>query len=308
MDIKKDTKPFLDKEVVRAHRIISDRIVDVIRDERDFLYESPTHIGRVLGRYVNTLEVENGWKVSKVLIPDRASRYGLGYHRVAIVASTAETKDGVEQAIKKGIEIKAKKEHSNAHITAETIIVLSSNISFEMANKLRSIFSNEHRTVFIYSVKNALGVAKNALKAFGNLFATRAQKLDAIPSLKEDFQMLADVFRERGKKLLAHVLKLAKALEMMLVPKRKLQAAKDAAWLWLVEVRRQTRIKVFFDKEEVTNPDLVYERINTTAQLQGIDLDSVMESLVGTNAKQRFDDLSHAKPPTLGKKGFITGG
>jgi len=298
--VKKDSKQpeqlkqsKIDNEVIKAARVIYERIVDVIREEDDLTREYTARIKRMLGRYTNTYQYPDGWRVSKILLPDRATKHGTGYHKIAIVESTAETEQGVNEAIRRGIEVKTKLEKSQAHITAETIIVLSHHISFQVANRLRVLLSTEHRKIFIYSVKNAIGVAKNALKAFANLFTIRAQKIKDLPSLREEMQTLADTLLKRGEKLFGYVSQLAKALAMVTVPKRELRKARDAAWKYLAKVRDGGRgVKVWIKPEDWDNLDIVYQKINTAAQLQGIDLFEMEQSEYKAEAERRLNRLT----------------
>ena len=280
----------IDREVTRAGRNIYEHITEVIRDENDLTREPAAWIKQMLGKYTNSYLYPDGWRVSKVLLPDRAAKDGVGYHKVAIVECTAETEQGISEAIRRGIEVKTKLEKSQAHITAETVIVLSHNISFQMANTLRVLLSTEHRKIFIYSVKNAIGVAKNALKKFANLFTIRAQKIKDLPGgLSEEMQVLADTLRKRGEKLFSSVSQLAKALKMMTVPKRELRKARDAAWKYLVKAR-EWGVKVWINKED--NPDIIYDKVNLAAQLQGIDLFEREQSEFEAEAKRRLTQLN----------------
>ena len=281
----------IDKEVIRAARVIYERIVEAIREEDDLTREYTARIKRVLGRYTNTYKYEDDWRVQKILLPDRATKHGTGYHKIAIVESTAETEEGVSEAIRRGIEVKTKLEKSQAHITAETIIVLSHNIPFKVANRLRVALSTGHRTIFIYSVKNAIGVAKNALKKFANLFTIRARKIKDLPRLREEMQILADTLLKRGEKLFSHVSQLAKALTMMTVPKSQLRKARDAAWRYLKQARKWD-VKVWVNKEDWDNLDTVYDKINLAAQLQGADLFEMEQNEFKTEAKQRLTQLN----------------
>ena len=281
----------IDKEVIRAGRVIYERIVEAIREEDDLTREYTARIKRVLGRYTNTYQYADGWRIQKILLPDRATKHGAGYHKIAIVESTAETEEGVSEAIRRGIEVKTKLEKSQAHITAETIIVLSSNISFEVANKLRVLLSTEHRKIFIYSVKNAIGVAKNALKKFANLFTIRAKKINDLPRLREEMQILADTLMKRGEKLFNSVSQLAKALKIMTVPKSQLRKARNAAWRYLTQARRW-HVKVWVSDEDWNNLDVVYDKINLAAQLQGVDLFEIEQNEFKVEAKQRLTQLN----------------
>ena len=281
----------IDREVTRAGRILYKRIEDIIRDEDDLTREYPAWIKQMLGKYAHTYQYPDGWRVHKILLPDRATKHGEGYHKIAIVESTAETEQGVSEAIRRGIEVKTKLEKSKAHITAETIIVLSHNISFQIANKLRVLLSTEHRKIFIYSVKNAIGVAKNALKKFANLFTIRARKIKDLPRLSEEMQILADTLLKRGEKLFGAVSKLGKALEMMLVPKRELRKARDAAWKYLAKAR-DWGVKCWISNEDWDNLDIVYDKINLAAQLQGIDLFEMEQSAFRAEAIQRLNQLN----------------
>lgn len=296
-------QPELGKEVIKTGEIIFNHLWESMVGTRDITREMLP--GMKKEKYTNVYTYpENGWVVSKLLFPDIATNQGEGYHRVAIVASTAETAAGVDKAIEKGIQTKTILENGKAHITAETIIVLSSNISFKLANELRRVFSNEHRTVFIYSVKNRIGVAKNALKAFGNLFTVRAKKILDLPGdLSEKMQVLAETLRKRGEKLLGSVSKLAKLLERIVTPKRELKKAKDAAYLYLSKLR-EWGLRIYVKNEEYEDIDALYDRINYTAQIQNIDAFEMEQA----EMKRTLDRLSSAK---VGKsikekpKGFL---
>lgn len=285
-------QPKLEKEVIRAGRVIYERLRDSIREERDITREQGVGIKHVLGRYTNTYEYADGWKVSKVLIPDRATKHGAGYHKIAIVASTAETEQGISEAIRRAIEVKTKLEKTQVHITAETIIVLSHNISFKAANRLRVILSTPYRKIFIYSVKNAIGVAKHALKKFANLFTIRARKIKDLPRLREEMQILGDILLKRGEKLFGHVTQLAKALTIMTVPKKQLRKAKDAAWKFLVQARNWG-VNVWINKEDWLDLNIIYDKINLAAQLQGVDLFEIEQVEFREEAKRRLTQLSH---------------
>ena len=281
----------IDREVTRASRIIYERIKEVIREESDLTREITTPLKRYLGKYTNTYKYPDGWKVSKLLLPDRATKHGTGYHKIAIVMSTAETEAGVSEAIRRAIEVKTKLEKSQAHITAETVIVLSRNISFQAANRLRVLLSTEHRKIFIYSVKNAIGVAKNALKKFANLFTIRARKIKDLPRLREEMQTLADTLLKRGEKLFSSVSQLAQALKMMTVPKKELRKARDAAWRYVTKAR-EWGVKCWISSEDWDNLDIVYEKINLAAQLQGIDLFGLEQYEFEAEAKRQLTQLN----------------
>ena len=281
----------INKEVTRAARVIYNRIVEAIKEEDDLTREYTAWIKQMLGKYTNIYLYPDGWRVSKVLLPDRATKHGTGYHKIAIVESTAETEQGVSEAIRRGIEVKTKLEKSQAHITAETIIVLSHNISFELANRLRVLLSTEHRKIFIYSVKNAIGVAKNALKKFANLFTIRARKIKDLPRLREEMQILADTLIKRGEKLFSSVSQLAKALKIMTVPKRELRKARNAAWKYVTKAR-EWGVKCWISQEDWDNLDSVYDKVNLAAQLQGIDLFEMEQSEFRIEAKQRLNQLN----------------
>ena len=285
-------QPKLKKEVIRAGRLIYERLIESIREERDFTREQAVWIKHVLGRYTNTYEYADGWRVSKVLLPDRATKHGAGYHKIAIVTSTVETEQGVNEAIRRAIEVKTKLEKAQAHITAETIIVLSYNISFNVANRLRVLLSTPHRKIFIYSVKNAIGVAKNALKKFANLFTIRARKIKDLPRLREEMQVLSDALLKRGEKLFGHVTQLTKALSIMTVPKKQLRKAKDAAWKFLAQAR-DWGVNVWINKEDWLDLNIIYDKVNLAAQLQGVDIFEMEQVEFKEEAKRRLTQLSH---------------
>lgn len=284
----------IDREVTKTGRIIRERIIGAIKEENDLTREYTARIKRYLGKYTNTYKYPDGWRVSKILLPDRATTYGEGYHKIAIVESTAETEAGVSEAIRRGIEIKAKLEHTHAHITAETIIVLSRNIPFELANRLRVLLSTEHRKIFIYSVKNAIGVAKNALKKLANLFAIRAKKIKDLPGgLKEEMQILADTLQKRGEQLFTSVSQLTKALAIMTVPKKELRKARDAAWKYVAKARKWG-VKVWISQDDWDNLDTIYQKVNIAADLQGINLYEIEQCEIQREAERTIERLSQA--------------
>ena len=284
-------QPGLDREVIRAGRVIYERLIESIKDERDITREAATPLRHILRRYTNTFEYPDGWRVSKVLLPDRATKHGAGYHKISIVTSTVETEQGVSEAIQRAIEVKTKLEKSQAHITAETVIVLSHHISFALANRLRVLLSTPHRKIFIYSVKNAIGVAKNALKKFANLFTIRARKIKDLPRLREEMQILSDALLKRGEKLFGHVTQLTKALSIMTVPKKQLRKAKDAAWKFLAQAR-DWGVNVWINKEDWLDINTIYDKISFAAQLQGIDLFEIEQVGFREEAKRRMNQLS----------------
>lgn len=271
---KDEEKQRPDKETIRAGRIIFDRMKEVIREERDFTNVSLNPLKRVFGQYTNSYEYEDGWRVRKLLLPDMAIKYGNGYHKIALVMCSAETEAGISEAIRRAVEVKTKLEKKQAHITAETIIILSGNISFQEANRLRGLVSDAHRKVYIYSVKNAIGVAKNALKKFANLFALRAQKIQRLPKLREEMQNLADVLSRRGRELFEHVAQLVKALESKAwLRKKELRKERDAAWNYQAKARKDWGVKLpWLPREIYETPEEVYEIVNLAADHQGIDI------------------------------------
>lgn len=263
-----------DKETITAGRIIFDRMAGVIREERDFTNVSLNSLKRVFGRYTNSYEYEDGWRVRKLLLPDRATKHGNGYHKIALVTCSAETEAGISEAIRRAVEVKTKLEKAKAHITAETVIILSGNISFQEANRIRGLVSDEHRKVYIYSVKNAIGVAKNALNKFANLFTLRAQKIEKLHKLGEEMQNLADVLSKRGRGLFEQVAQLAKAFETAGgKEKKELRKEKDAAWNYQAKARKDWGVKVpWLTREAFNNPAEVIRIVNLAADRQGIDI------------------------------------
>jgi len=284
-------QPKLEKEVIRAGKLIYERLMDSIKEERDLTREQAVQIKRVLGRYTNTYEYADNWRVSKILLPDRATKHGAGYHKIAIVSSTAETEQGVSEAIRRAIEVKTKLEKTQAHITAETIIILSHNISFKEANRLRVIISTPYRKIFIYSVKNAIGVAKHAIKKFANLFTIRARKIKDLPRLREEMQILGDTLLKRGEKLFGHVTQLTKALSIMTVPKKQLRKAKDAAWKFLAQAR-DWGVNVWINKEDWLDLNTIYDKVNLAAQLQGVDIFEMEQVEFRVEAKRMMNRIS----------------
>lgn len=260
-----------DKETIRAGRIIFDRMAGVIREERDFTNVSLNPLKRVFGQYTNSYKYKDGWRVRKLLLPDMATKHGYGYHKIALVTCSAETEAGISEAIKRAVEVKTGLEKKQAHITAETIIILSGNISFQEANRLRGLVSDAHRKVYIYSVKNAIGVAKNALKKFANLFTLRAQKIQRLPKLREEMQTLADVLSKRGRGLFEQVAQLAKALEVVTKGKKEARKERNLAWSFIKKARKWG-VRVWFDKGEERDLEHVIQKTNHLAELQGIDI------------------------------------
>jgi len=109
--------------------------------------------------------------------------------------------------------------------------------------------------------------------------------------LKEEMQTLADTLQKRGEQLFSSVSQLAKALKIMTVPKRELRKARDAAWLYATKARKWG-VKVWIAPEDWDNLDVVYQKINTAAQLQGIDLFEMEQSEYKARAKRRLNKLS----------------
>ena len=270
-------KQQLDRETIRAGRIIFERMAEVIAKETDFTKVDTKPLKTVFGAYTNRYEYKDGWRVRKLLLPDRGTKSGDGYHKIAVVTCSAETEAGIGEAIKRAVEVKTKLEWQKRHITKETVIILSSKISFEEANRVRGLVSDQHRTVYIYSVKNAIGVAKNALKKFANLFSIRAQKIQKLPKLREEMQTLADVFAKRAQGLFEHVEQLAKAFEIASKGKKELRKARDAAWKYQAKARKEWGVKVpWLTREDLYNPEEVYRKVNLAADYQGIDIQRLL--------------------------------
>jgi hypothetical protein len=277
-----------DKETIKAARIVWERISDVVRGENDFTCEPLKPLNRFFRRYTNTYEYpQDGWQVRKILIPDKATKYGEGYHKIAIVACTAETEAGVKEAMMRAGEVKTKLEKIQAHITTETVIILSKNIPFMDANRLRGALTSEYRKVFIYSVKNAIGVAKNALNKFANLFTIRAKAILKLPKLKEEMRDLAYIFLKRGEELSKQVSQLEKVLGIMSKGKKEIQKARNAAWRF-IQKAREWGISVWFDKEELYDFGHVKDKINLAADLQGIDIYRLQQLDDKSEAEERF--------------------
>lgn len=277
----------VDKMVISAANKIYSRLWLSVEHQLDVSRAVNIHVG---GTYKNSYSYpQDGWVVSKILFPDIAAKKGNGYHRVAIVASTAGTKAGVQEAINRSKKVSTKLElGTSAHITAETIIVLSNNISFKLANRLRRILSNGDCTVFIYSVKNAIGVARNAIKAFATLFDNRAKKILNLPGdISDAMQALGKALQERADFLFKGVAGFTKRLLDKILPKRAIRRAKRAAYLYLEKLRK-VGLRLYIHNYEYDDLDAFYNRVNATAQYQGIDIDAVMEELAAGSAKQEM--------------------
>ena len=104
-------------------------------------------------------------------------------------------------------------------------------------------------------------------------------------------QILADTLLNRGEKLFSSVSQLAEALKMMTVPKKQVRKARDAAWKYVTKAR-EWGVKCWISQEDWDNLDIVYEKINLAAQLQGIDLFEMEQSEYKVEAKQRLNQLN----------------
>ena len=160
-------------------------------------------------------------------------------------------------------------------------------IYFEVGTSAKSGKRDEDR-----GVTNAIGVAKNALKKFANLFTVRAQKIQKLSKLREEMQNLADVLAKRGQKLFEHVSQLAKAFEIASKGKREIRKARNEAWLWVETARKKWHIKgLLFDREELYDLAHVKEKVNLAADRQGIDIYRLQMLERETTGKECFARL-----------------
>lgn len=265
-----------DKLTIRTFKILYRRLEEVFRGEEDFRYDPPQPMNRFWKRYTNTWKFkEDGWLVHKILVPDSSTQQGDGYHNITIVACTAKTDMGVREAIRRAKEVKTLLAKTHATITKETIVILSSDISFEYANRLRGSDTNEFqsdfRQVLIYSVKNALGVAKHVLNKLANFFGVRAKAILKLPNLKEGaLKNLGYLFLKRAKKLSEHVLQLGKAFEQL--KKSGKRAIRNMSWRLAWKARDVWGIHFWLNSEDLYDFEKVKETINRAAERQGVDL------------------------------------
>lgn len=283
------------KETIRATEILYNRIADMLRMEDDFTCEPLKPIGRFFGQYVKRKKFENGWIVQKIVMPDSSTQQGDGYQSIAIVATTAKTEEGISEARRRAAEVKTKIEKTGATTTNETVIILSGNLDFNTAKLSRQTRGNQK--VYVFSVKNALGVVKVILKKFANLFSIRAKKILGLGGLEEGaLKKLAYLFLKRAEKLSKDILQLEKALverkkgtnkginkligiSFGLVNKAKkwgLKFGKGKGKLWVYD-------------DDLLDPAYLRDKINLIAEMQGIDL-------FGIEAETRLREVGNAKP------------
>lgn len=291
---------YLDKGVIRASEIVYRRIKEIISGEDDFICDPPRRIGRFLGRYQGQKEYEDGWVVKKVLIPDISTRYGRGYHSVSVVASTATTDEGVSEAVRRAAEVKVAEEKCG--ITRETIAVLSASIPFVDANLIRRNMNskgNGFRTILVYSVKNALGVARAILRKLANLFGLRSKAILNLPGLRES-ELKSFAYR-----LLKRAEELGKRIEQLSIALVEMKKSGQSGMKKLIGIsygliKKAKKMGVRFGRgrgklwvydEDLLDPDYLREKVNWIAEIQGIDVDYYVRK----EAEAKMRALENAK-------------
>lgn len=285
MRTKNETKVYkglekqrLDKETIKACEIVFRRLGDMIRGEVDLTEGLVKSIDKSFRQYTNSYEYEDGWRVKKIILPDSSIKKGDGYHVISIVACTAQTGEGVKQAVKRATQVRIRKADQNVNVTRETVVVLSSNIDFVDANRARSTSPNGFRKVFVYSVGNALGVAKHVLNKFRNLFGVRAKAILALPDLKEGaLKELAYRFIKRVTALSKEIEQLETAFDILTRGKEEIKKLRDAAWHHVVQARKWG-VRFWLNPEDLYDLERVNGIICSAADRQGIDIVAIWEA------------------------------
>lgn len=261
----------IDKETLKASEILYRRLADVIRTEDDRTYTVVKPIRRFFGRYATVLESASGVVVKKVLIPDSTVQ-GKGYHSVTIAACAARAEADVVEAVKAATKVKTKAELVGGRITKETVVVLSKELSFIDANKSRSIGSTRTRSVQVFCVQNAVGVAKVVLKKLANLFDIRSQKILGARNVWGDLKEFGITLGERAKKLAKQVQQLEQALKEGGFQARKAaRRVRGMAWA-RVQQAREWGVRFYTTAEDLIDLRRVQDIINAAAKRQGIDM------------------------------------
>jgi len=217
------------ERVYKAADILKRDLERIFGEEKDFINEPANRIGHKMGLYNNEYTYEDtGWKVFKILIPDISRENGSGYQSVGIVASTAATAEGIGEAIKRAAEVKTKKEKAGATITKKTIVVLTDQMDFKEANKIRWQFNtrayNDFMEICIYSVKSEVGIVKNVLNHLAAFFSKRRDAMNKVyvklPAWLKKFVWVCD---KRANVLLERVRHYEQVLAMNKDPQRNLR-------------------------------------------------------------------------------------
>lgn len=261
----------VDKETLKASEILYRRLADVIRSEDDITAAVVKPIKRFFGRYATVFKSASGSVIKKVLIPDSTAQ-GKGYHSVTIVACVARLKSEVVEAVKEATQVKTKAEHVGSRITKETVVVLSKELPFKDANKARSIGSTRQRSVQVFSVQNAIGVAKVVLKKLANLFDIRSQKILGARNVWGELKEFGIILGERAKLLSKQVQQLEQALkESGFHAKRAARRVRGMAWA-RVQQAREWGVRFYTSAADLTDLRHVQDIINAAAKRQNIDV------------------------------------
>lgn len=264
------------EKVFKAFDILKRDLERIFGEEKDFINQPANRIGHNKGLYNNEYTYEDtGWKVFKILIPDISRDNGSGYQSVSIVASTAATAEGIGEAIKRAEEVKTKKEKTGATITKKTLVVLTDQMEFKEANKIRWQFNtrayNDFREICIYSVKNEVGIVKNVLKLLVAFFSKRRDAMNKVyeklPAWLKKFVWVCD---KRAGVLLERVRHYEQVLAMNKDPQRNRRRR------YFAYIGKMRKILKFWVDPEVQYYDDCIERareiILATADRKGIDL------------------------------------
>jgi hypothetical protein len=261
----------IDKESLKASEILYRRLSDVIRSEDDRTDTVVKPIRRHFGRYASVSESGSGSVIKKVLIPDSTAQ-GKGYHSVTIVACAARLKSEVEEAVKEATQVKTKVERVGGRITKETVVVLSKELPFKDANKARSIGSTRLRSVQVFSVQNAIGVAKVVLNKLANLFDIRSQKILGARNVWGELKEFGITLGERAKLLSKQVVQLGQALrEGGFHAKKAVRRVRAMAWA-RVQQAREWGVRFYTSAADLTDLRHVQDIINAAAKRQNIDV------------------------------------
>ena len=261
----------IDKETLKASEILYRRLADVIRSEDDRTDMVVKPIKRYFGRYSAVAKNGNGTEIKKVLIPDSTAQ-GKGYHSVTIVACAARLKSEVVEVVKEAAQVKTKAEQVGGRITKETVVVLSKELPFKDANKARSIGSTRIRSVQVFCVQNAIGVAKVVLKKLANLFDIRSQKILGAHNVWGELKEFGITLGERAKQLAKQVQQLEQALkEGGFHAKKATRRVRGMAWA-RVQQAREWGVRFYTSAADLTDLMHVQDIINAAAKRQNIDV------------------------------------
>ena len=261
----------IDKETLKACEILYRRLADVIRSEDDRTDTVVKPIRRHFGRYAAVFKSATGSVIKKVLIPDSTAQ-GTGYHSVTLVACAAKAKADVIESVKEATQVKTKAEQVGSRITKETVVVLSKELPFKDANKSRSIGSTRIRSVQVFSVQNAIGVAKVVLNKLANLFDIRSQKILGARNVWGELKEFGITLGDRAKKLSKQVQQLEQALkEGGFHAKKAARRVRAMAWA-RVQQAREWGVRFYTTAADLTDLRRIQDIINSAAKRQDIDL------------------------------------